>query len=365
MNTRTSTYAFTPGKDSLAEYHVLISVTAPSLRFENQLEAVLQAATEAATGRTVHFRRFFLSDAANQAPLLRQALATLPPVATSVIGQAPLDGTRIALWMYCTAPMEDSADIPTHNGYAHHWNASLVSAENGSCRQMSALFEDLDGRLGRKGLSVADHVLRTWIFVRDIDVNYAGVVQGRKEYFNRIGLTTATHFIASTGIEGQAPDSRNLVSLDAYGVSGLLAAQIRYLHAPDNLNPTIDYGVTFERGTAVTYGDRRHVFISGTASIDAGGNVLFPGDATAQTLRTLDNIDALLSDAGAGLGDIAQAIVYLRDPADYARVRPIVAKAFPVERALFVHAPVCRPSWLVEIECIALTRDGDKAFPDF
>ena len=37
----------------------------------------------------------------------------------------------------------------------------------------------------------------------------------------------------------------------------------------------------------------------------------------------------------------------------------------PALNAVYVHAPVCRPAWLVEMECIALTPDGDKAFPAF
>ena len=41
-----------------------------------------------------------------------------------------------------------------------------------------------------------------------------------------------------------------------------------YQYQYEDVNRTYEYGVTFERGTAVTYGDRRHVFIAGTASID-------------------------------------------------------------------------------------------------
>ena len=49
--------------------------------------------------------------------------------------------------------------------------------------------------------------------------------------------------------------------LDAYAVDGLQAEQIRFLHAPEYLNPTYEYGVTFERGTAVEYGDRKQIFM--------------------------------------------------------------------------------------------------------
>ena len=106
-------------------------------------------------------------------------------------------------------------------------------------------------------------------------MNYAGVIKGRKEEFVCLGLTENTHYLASTGIQGQIADSRSLVLLDAYAVDGLQAGQIRFLHAPEYLNPTYEYGVTFERGTAVEYGDRKHIFVSGTASIDNRRGKLF------------------------------------------------------------------------------------------
>ena len=363
MKTRVTTSVFAPGKGATAEYHVMVSVTDPSLSYENQLEAILEVYQDASKGRTVHFRRFFLSDAANQFPRLREALAAQPQVPTSVVQQAPLDGTRIALWMYCTDSFEAPDGIPTHNGYAHYWTGSLVSPGKDSREQMSGIFQKLEQELD--GLSVADDTVRTWIFVRDVDVNYAGVVEGRKDYFNTIGLTVDTHYIASTGIEGRAPDCRNLVEMDAYSIKGLRKGQTDYLYAPENLSPTALYGVTFERGTAITYGDRKHVFISGTASIDKKGKVLHEGNPAAQAGRMLDNIEALLQEAGAGLGDIGMAIVYLRDPADYPVAKQVVETRCPSLNALYVLGPVCRPSWLVEIECIALTPAGNPSFPKF
>ncbi len=363
MNTNTHTFSFCPQNGATAEYHILVSVTDPSLPYEAQLDAVLQACREASSGRTVHFRRFFLSDAANQFSGLQAALPALPAAPTSVVQQAPLDGSRIALWMYCTSPMDRPGGIPTHNGYAHHWTGSLVSPGEGSREQTDGIFRKLEQ--GLEGLSVASDTVRTWIFVRDVDVNYAGVVEGRRAYFNGIGLLPETHYIASTGIEGRAPDPRNLVEMDAYSVGGLRKGQMQYLYAPEYLSPTALYGVTFERGTRIAYGDRSHLFISGTASIDKKGKVLHTGDVTAQAGRMLENIAALLAEGGATLQDIGMAIVYLRDPADYPRVRSFLRQRCPFLAPLFVHGPVCRPAWLVEMECIALTPAGNKDFPRF
>jgi enamine deaminase RidA (YjgF/YER057c/UK114 family) len=238
----------------------------------------------------------------------------------------------------------------------------MKSEKAGSEAQMGEIFEGYDASLAGKGMDVARNCLRTWIFVRDVDDNYGGVVKGRRDYFNRIGLTPDTHFIASTGIAGFSADPRQLVRMDAYAIDGLKDGQIQYLHAYDHLSPTALYGVTFERGTAVTYGDRKHVFISGTASIDKDGEVVHPGDPEKQTERMLENVDALLKEAGAGFDDIAYCLVYLRNADDYLCVKAVLQRDCPTLDPIYVLAPVCRPAWLVEMECMAVTGDGDKSF---
>ena len=351
--------------EGVTESHATLQVQDASLSFEEQLQALLEAYSAFSDGKAVLLRRFFLSDPAEQAERLEAALRDLPAAATSVIGQPPLDGTKVAAWVYAVEGCEFQDGVFAHNGYEHVWTGGMTSGKAGSEAQMAEIFEAYGTSLAEKGMNVADHCLRTWIFVSDVDNNYAGVVKGRRDYFNRIGLTPDTHFIASTGIAGFDADPARLVRFDAYAVKGLQEGQIQYLHAYDHLSPTALYGVTFERGTAVTYGDRKHVFISGTASIDKDGHVVHVGDPERQTERMLENVDALLKEAGAGFENIAYSLVYLRNAADYPRVRAILERDFPTLAPIYVLAPVCRPTWLVEMECLAITPDGDKRFNAF
>ena len=219
--------------------------------------------------------------------------------------------------------------------------------------QTARLFEQYEAALGAEGLSIKDNCLRTWLFVRDIDNNYAGVVKGRRDYFDAIGLTKETHYIASTGIAGNDPDPKVLVAMDAFAVRGIDHSKVRYLKAPRHLNPTYEYGVTFERATLFEHKGLKRILVSGTASIDCKGDVLFAGDAGRQTQRALDNIAALLEDGGATLGNVDEAIVYLRNPEDRDKVAEVLGRNVPLWRCFMVHAPVCRPAWLVEIECVA------------
>jgi enamine deaminase RidA (YjgF/YER057c/UK114 family) len=153
--------------------------------------------------------------------------------------------------------------------------------------------------------------------------------------------------------------------MDAYVLEGLKEEQLRFLYAPEHLSPTQVYGVTFERGTTIEYGDRRHVFISGTASIDNRGRTLYSMDIQAQTERMFENVEALLSEAGAGFGDLAHVIVYLRDMADYGVVKSLVNTKLPEVPQVFVLAPVCRTQWLVEMECMAILPVSDNDFAPF
>jgi len=368
-------------KGGVTEHHTMFHVADNTLTFNEQLTSLISAYTswlDAHPDQTPLFRRFFLSDATNQQPALEELLGTLPFCATSMVQQPPLDGTKLALWLWSASDFRAEEGCFNHNGLTHYWmggcipysRADISSLDahprvSDSEHQMRDLFDAWRCELKPMDMTIADNGIRTWIFVRDVDVNYHGVVEGRRKYFARIGLTPKTHFLASTGIEGRHALPEVLVQMDGYAVKGLQKEQVQHLYARDHLNPTYEYGVTFERGTAVTYGDRRHVFISGTASIDNKGNVVHEGDIKQQTLRMLENISSLLAEADCSMGDIASAIVYLRDTADAALVRTVLARELPKLNYVLVLAPVCRPKWLVEMECIAVRPFNQPEYPNF
>lgn len=373
QNTRIEirSFCFSKGVD---EHHVMIHITQPLLSFREQTECLLTAFRQLTEEELPEshpvFLRFFLSDAANQSKPLAEALAGLPPCACSVIEQAPLDGSKIALWAYLqtqTVPHFSSRELTgtEHNGYVHLWGGSTCRPGTDSHEQTCRLLEDYATVLEAHGGKLAENCIRTWFFVQNIDVNYAGVVKARNEVFLHHGLTRDTHFIASTGIAGRNASPSLCVQLDTYAVTGLVPEQIHHLYAPTHLNPTYEYGVSFERGTYVDYGDRRQVFISGTASIDNHGQILHEGEITRQTERMWENVEVLLKEAAMGYEDVGQMIVYLRDPGDYCTVERLFSARFPGIPRIIVLAPVCRPGWLIEMECMGTRRQTDSRFRAF
>ena len=301
--------------------------------------------------------RFHLSDPANQAALLRRKLAGRNAF-ISIVGQPPLNA-RAAAECWCIKAWRQMKNCTPC------W-FQTAAVKEGSYAQTAAEFAELDAFLRSRGLDMELNTVRTWLYCRDVDNNYAGLVKARNDCFARKNLTAQTHFIASTGIEGQCEDPHRLVRMDTLNFGGLRREQIQFLYAADHLSPTALYGVSFERGTRLRWGDRSHCIISGTASIDREGQVLFTADVRRQTRRVVENIAALLAEADAGIGDIKWGTLYLRDIADAAVVRDELAKGGlgPELPLVILKAPVCRPSWLVELECLAVK--AEKApFPVF
>ena len=241
----------------------------------------------------------------------------------------------------------------------------LADSDGDSHRQTETLLARYGQILSGHRATIADNCIRTWFFVRDVDTQYHGLVAARRQYFDSIGLTTGTHYISSTGIGGTPSNPKALIQLGAYAATGFLPEQQRYLYAPTHLNRTSDYGVTFERGTLMRYGDRNHAYISGTASIDNRGEVMHTGDIRQQTLRMWENVEQLLAEAGMTMEHCAQIIVYLRDTADYAIVRDMFRQRFPDIPTVITLAPVCRPTWLIEMECIAMRQAHAPEYRDF
>lgn len=341
------------------EYHILLHVQPMGDSFSAQQQRICCAENrllqDTLRGSTVLFKRYFLSDITNQRPLMPQG----ETCAVSYIGQPPLDGSKIACWMYLvqgkvTTRNHGNLFCMEHNGYQHLWQTSMQSTVGTSAEQATTLLQQYTNELRAEGASLADNCIRTWFFVRDVDTQYAGLVQARKAFFTQAGLTEQTHYITSTGIGGSPAETRALLQLDTYAIKGLRPQQQQYLYAPTHLNPTYEYGVTFERGTVVHYGDRDHIFISGTASINNRGEVMHVGNIEAQILRMWENVGQLLQEANAGHEDIAQILVYLRDPADYERTRSRFTQLAPDIPLVITWAPVCRPTWLIEMECIAI-----------
>ena len=346
------------------EYNLMISTRLRGA-FAEQVDSLIRSYDEVREQLgevAVMFGRWLVSDAANQDAILPDEVGGRR---LSVVEQPALDGSKVVLWLWLVEGGEVVPNGLRHGDYQHLWTADERGTGATSEEQSRDILVRYADGLAREGCTLADDCVRTWFYVQDVDNNYAGLVRARREFFEECGLRRDTHYIASTGIEGRNGAVGSFVTMDAYAVRGLREGQIQFLYARDYLSPTADYGVTFERGTAVHYGDRKHIFISGTASIDSKGEVVHVGDVRRQTERMICNIEALLAEGGATMNDVQMAIVYLRDMGDYEQVAQLLAERLPELPYTITLAPVCRPTWLIEMECVAAVAEVNEKFAKF
>ena len=316
--------------------------------------------TEKLENRTLQYCKVFLSDSQNQIKEFEESLLYqefLKGTNLTIVEQTPLNGSKVSLLIKTT---DDTTPILFHS-------LRLTEEEakgKNSYEQTRLLFNKYLKTIEGTDMTMERNLVRTWIYVTNIDVNYQGVVEARNDIFDKEGLTADTHYIASTGIGGATPVRHAAVAIDFLTVPNIKEEDKKYLQALEHLNPTHEYGVAFERGTRLTLPThtlhpegsqqfKQQYFISGTASINKHGDVVYEGDIVHQTGRLLENIGALLKDGDATMNDIRYFIIYLRDITDYHTVEILMNQFYPQIPHIIVEAKVCRPGWLIEMECIA------------
>jgi 2-iminobutanoate/2-iminopropanoate deaminase len=98
------------------------------------------------------------------------------------------------------------------------------------------------------------------------------------------------------------------------------------------------------------------VFVSGQTPIDPTTQQLIEGDVRKQTERVLNNIKAILEQAGSGMEKIVRCGVFLKDMNDFAAMNEVYGTFFktnPPARTT-IQAARLPKDCIVEIDAIAL-----------
>ncbi|WP_428310807.1 Rid family hydrolase [Hydrocarboniphaga sp.] len=191
-------------------------------------------------------------------------------------------------------------------------------------------------------------LLRIWNYFDDVTRG-----EGDDERYRRF-CVGRHRVLAAPGFERRLPAATligtRVAGLQLYGFASKVAGtQVENPRQTSAFRYPREYGPSspsFSRATR--YDDT--LFVSGTAAI-VGHQTQHPHSVLPQARAMIENVQALLANAGAAAWSPQALRLYLRDAADVATVMPEVRGAFgEAAPLLVVEGDVCRRDLLVEIE---------------
>ena len=337
------------GPSGDAEHY--ITVEAPGeLSLPRQLDVIAQRYAEATQAlrlppESAIFRRLYLSDAANQAALVRDSsLFQEPldsPVAVSMVQQPPLPGGKVAMLAYhldSGTKLTKRSVPPGHvivekGNLGHLWSTRLCATntaqQSSPADQTREVFGRLIDVLADNGAALAENCVRTWIYVKDVDVFYQGHGRRRPQRAVRTARPEPGY-----PLHRQHRHRGRLRAPLRRGADGCLFHPRACCPAgllPERLRPPVrDQGL--QRHVRARH---PHRLCRPRASLHlrhrqhrSSRQVVHPGDVLRQLERALENVDALLRSGDAGLDDmIASHRLSARPERPSALSRPISPNA--------------------------------------
>lgn len=211
--------------------------------------------------------------------------------------------------------------VVSYRDYDQVFLQSLTGSQrddmSGLTAQLESALIQAEVLLAQGNMTFRD-VVRTWIYLADVEADNGAVEQVRGRFFNS---REAQCPASSSGIQSGILPHDQKVGLDLYAVRGRPPVQVETVQAPMAEENTAS-GSAFACGTTVTQEDRVVAYVSGVANgRDQGTSFV-----ERQMMRALMKMEGLLNDCGGGTSDIVRATTCLREPEHFPIFRAISAE---------------------------------------
>jgi enamine deaminase RidA (YjgF/YER057c/UK114 family) len=212
--------------------------------------------------------------------------------------------------------------------------------------QAREVFDAMIEVLDTAGMNFSQ-VVRTWLYLDHILEWYDDFNVVRNAFFEEYGVFDQL-VPASTGIGCAHPANTAMVAKLLAVVPKV--GRVTEVKSPLQC-PATKYRSAFSRAVEVALPSHRQLYISGTASIEPGGETIHVDDTRAQIDLTMKVVHAILETRGMDWSDTTRAIAYLRDN----DARPLLADWLQRHQLtnlplVTVQSDVCRDDLLYEIE---------------
>jgi enamine deaminase RidA (YjgF/YER057c/UK114 family) len=254
----------------------------------------------------------------------------------------------------CEGCVRSAARLVRLGGQTSLQTTNLYGVGGDAFEQAANMFREAERLLERCDMGFRD-VVRTWIYLRDIDRDYDVLNRARREFFQRGGIERRP---ASTGIQGVPFPGAHDFSIRLHALRSSQPLEITPISTP-TLSEAWSYGADFSRGLRIAEVNKVALYVSGTASIGEAGQTVHAGDFEAQVDRMLHNIASLLAQGGATFENLVSGVTYLKNPSDAPALRSLCRqRGFGGFPCALVEAPLCRPELLCETEAVAMLPIG-------
>ncbi len=171
--------------------HAILELTGTAFPAENQFDCLHQAISRIFSDAsfrdiTLVWKRYFVSDVVNQAEYLPSG----GHEAVSLVQQPPLSGAKVVVWL---CGMENVGVEETYgNGtlvkrphFSHVFHTQMHEQKGTVEQQTKSVFDAYRSYLSEHNVSLESNCIRTWLFVKDLDRQYAGMAIARENVFRK------------------------------------------------------------------------------------------------------------------------------------------------------------------------------------